>query len=97
LPLRAIREQVSSAIELVVHMDRLRDGTRRVTQATEVQGMEGDTILLQDLFIFDQTGIHNGRVIGTLRATGLRPHFADKFIANSIELPAGTFEAGMTL
>jgi pilus assembly protein CpaF len=97
LPLRAIREQVSSAIELVVHMERLRDGTRRVTQVTEVQGMEGDTILLQDLFVFDQTGIHNGRVIGTLRATGLRPHFADKFVANSIELPAGIFEAGMTL
>jgi pilus assembly protein CpaF len=97
LPLRAIREQVSSAIELVVHMDRLRDGTRRVTQVAEVQGMEGDTILMQDLFIFDQTGIQNGRVMGTLRATGLRPRFAEKFTANSIELPAGIFDAGMTL
>ena len=97
LPLRAIREQVSSAIELVIHMERLRDGTRRVTQVTEVQGMEGDTILMQDLFVFEQTGIHNGRVIGTLRATGLRPRFADKFTANSIEVPTGLFEAGMTL
>ena len=97
LPLRAIREQVSSAIELVVHMERLRDGTRRVVQVAEVQGMEGDTILMQDLFVFEQTGIQNGRVMGTLRATGLRPRFAEKFAANSIELPAGIFEAGMTL
>ena len=97
LPLRAIREQVSSAIELVIHMERLRDGTRRVTQVTEVQGMEGDTILMQDLFMFDQTGIVNGRVVGALKSTGLRPRFADKFEINSITLPAEIFNTGATL
>mgnify|MGYP001045605955 FL=1 len=97
LPLRAIREQVSSAIELVIHMERLRDGTRRVTQVTEVQGMEGDTILLQDLFIFDQTGIVNSRVVGALKSTGLRPRFADKFAINNIILPVDIFDTGTTL
>jgi pilus assembly protein CpaF len=97
LPLRAIREQVSSAIELVIHMERLRDGTRRVTQVTEVQGMEGDTILMQDLFMFDQTGIVNGRVVGSLKSTGLRPRFADKFEINNIQLPVEIFNTGATL
>jgi len=97
LPLRAIREQVSSAIELIVHMERLRDGTRRVVHVAEVQGMEGETILMQDLFLFDQTGIQNGRVIGSLKATGLRPRFAEKFAINNIELPADIFNVGMTL
>jgi pilus assembly protein CpaF len=97
LPLRAIREQVSSAIKLVIHMERLRDGTRRVTQVTEVQGMEGDTILMQDLFMFDQTGIQNGRVMGALKSTGLRPRFADKFAINNITLPVDIFDTGATL
>ena len=93
LPLRAIREQVTSAIDLVVHMERLRDGTRRVIKVSEVQGMEGDSILMQDLFFFEQTGIKNSRVIGTHKTTGLRPQFAEKFVLNSIELPASIFEA----
>lgn len=97
LPLRAIREQVSSAIELVIHMERLRDGTRRVVQVTEVQGMEGDTILMQDLFVFDQTGIVNSRVVGALKSTGLRPRFADKFAINNIILPVDIFDTGTTL
>ena len=97
LPLRAIREQVSSAIELVIHMERLRDGTRKVVHVAEVQGMEGDTILMQDLFLFDQTGIQNGRVIGSLKSTGLRPKFAEKFAINNIELPIEIFNVGMTL
>ncbi len=94
LPLRAIREQVSSAIDLIIHMDRMRDGTRKVVHVAEVQGMEGDTILMQDLFLFDQTGIQNGRVIGTLKSTGLRPSFAEKFAVNNIELPPEIFSAG---
>lgn len=94
LPLRAIREQVSSAIELIIHMERLRDGTRRVVHVSEVQGMEGDTILMQDLFLFDQTGIQNGRVIGSLKSTGLRPSFAEKFAINNIELPSEIFNIG---
>ena len=97
LPLRAIREQVSSAIELIIHMERMRDGTRKVVHVAEVQGMEGDTILMQDLFLFDQTGIQNGRVIGSLKSTGLRPRFAEKFAINNIELPQEIFNVGMTL
>ena len=97
LPLRAIREQVSSAIELIVHMERMRDGTRKVVHVAEVQGMEGDTILMQDLFLFDQTGVQNGRVIGSLKSTGLRPKFAEKFAINNIELPSEIFNVGMTL
>ena len=97
LPLRAIREQVSSAIELVVHMERMRDGSRRVVHVAEVQGMEGDTVLMQDLFVFEQTGIQNGRVIGSLKSTGLRPRFVDKFAINNIELPSEIFSSGATL
>jgi pilus assembly protein CpaF len=91
LPLQAIREQVSSAVELVVHMDRMRDGARRVVQVSEVQGMEGSSIVMQDLFVFEQTGFQAGRVLGALKPTGLRPKFADKFELNSIQLPAGIF------
>jgi len=97
LPLRAIREQVSSAIELIIHMERLRDGTRRVVHVSEVQGMEGDTILMQDLFLFDQTGIQNGRVLGALKSTGLRPKFAEKFAINNIELPSDIFNVGTAI
>jgi pilus assembly protein CpaF len=97
LPLRAIREQVSSAIELVIHMERMRDGTRKVVHVAEVQGMEGDTILMQDLFLFEQTGIQNGRVIGALKSTGLRPKFSEKFAVNNIDLPIEIFNLGMTL
>jgi pilus assembly protein CpaF len=97
LPLKAIREQVASAIDLVIHMERMRDGTRKVVHVTEVQGMEGDSIVMQDLFEFEQTGIQNGRVVGRLKATGLRPKFADKFAINNIELPANTFEAGSAI
>lgn len=97
LPLRAIREQVSSAIELIIHMERMRDGTRKVVHVAEVQGMESDTILMQDLFLFEQTGIQNGRVIGSLKSTGLRPKFAEKFAINNIELPVDIFSAGTTI
>jgi pilus assembly protein CpaF len=91
LPLRAIREQVASSINLLIHLERMRDGTRKVVQVTEVQGMEGDTFTLQDLFVFEQTGISNGRVIGSIRSTGLRPKFSEKFEINSISLPENTF------
>jgi pilus assembly protein CpaF len=72
-------------------MERLRDGTRKVVQAAEVQGMEGDSIVMQDIFKFNQVGIHNARVLGKLEPTGLRPKFVDKFVANAIELPADVF------
>jgi pilus assembly protein CpaF len=93
LPLRAIREQIASSIELIVHLDRMRDGTRKVVNVAEVQGMEGDTIVMQDIFFFDQTGYKNGRVIGKLRSTGLRPSFTDRFTVNNIVLPETIFEA----
>ena len=97
LPLKAIREQVASAIELVIHMERMRDGTRKVTQVAEVQDMEGDSVVMQDLFTFDQTGIQNGRVVGSLKSTGLRPKFSDKFAVNNIDLPAEVFESGLAV
>jgi pilus assembly protein CpaF len=91
LPLQAIREQIASAIDLVVHLDRMRDGTRKVVKVSEVQGMEGKSVVMQDLFIFTQTGFQSGRVIGALKSTGLRPKFADKFEVNNIEMPDGVF------
>jgi pilus assembly protein CpaF len=92
LPLKAIREQVASAIELIIHMNRMRDGTRKVTQVSEVQGMEGDSIVMQDIFVYEQTAFQNGRVIGQLKSTGLRPKFAEKFAVNNIVIPPNIFE-----
>ena len=81
LPLRAIREQAASAIDLVIQVQRMRDGSRRVTQVTEVIGMEGDVVILQDAFVFDhsQGPDHDGRPRGEVRPTGLRPRFLDRF------------------
>ena len=93
LPVRAIREQVASALDLVVHQTRLRDGTRRVVQVTEVVGMEGDVITLQDLFTFDFRAGQDelGRFRGGLRSTGLRPKFLDKLTDAGIAVAPGTF------
>ncbi|HAF49226.1 MAG TPA: type II secretion system protein E [Anaerolineaceae bacterium] len=92
LPLKAIREQVSSAIELVVHLERLKDGSRKIVNVSEVQGMEGDTIVMQDLFVFQYADFKNGRVQGKLVPTGLRPRFLEKFTANGIDMPDSIFE-----
>jgi pilus assembly protein CpaF len=94
LPIRAIREQISSAVDLVVHQERMRDGTRKIVAITEVTGMEGDIITMTDLFIFEQSGYENGHVIGRLRPTGLRPKFMDKIEASGINLPPSVFGAG---
>ncbi len=93
---RAIREQVASAINLIMHQARLRDGSRRVTHVTEVVGMEGDVITLQDVFIFDyKAGVdEQGRVRGTLQPTGLRPYFLDKLKDRGIDLPMSLFFPG---
>ena len=92
LPVRAIREQIASAVDLIVQQSRLRDGSRKITHLTEVQGMEGDIITLQDIFVFDQTGCdEQGKVIGRVRPTGIRPKFLDKLTANGINLPNETF------
>jgi pilus assembly protein CpaF len=97
LPVRAIREQISSALELVCHLERLRDGTRKVTHVSEIQGMEGDIITMTDIFVFEQTGLEDGRVIGRLRPTGLRPKFMDKIETSGIHLPASIFGVGERL
>lgn len=94
LPVRAIREQVSSAIDLVVHQERMRDGSRKITNITEVSGMEGDVITTTDIFVFEQTGMENGKVLGRLRSTGLRPKFMDKIEAAGIHLPPSIFGVG---
>ncbi len=94
LPVRAIREQIASAIDLVIHQERMRDGTRKVVKITEVSGMEGDVITMTDIFSFEQTGYEEGKVIGRLRPTGLRPKFIDKIEAAGIHLPATIFGIG---
>jgi len=94
LPQRAIREQAASAIDLIIQQSRLKDGTRRITHITEVCGMEGDIITLQDLFLFDfKAGVdERGKFQGTLRSTGLRPQFTDRLVDLGIPMPAGLFE-----
>jgi pilus assembly protein CpaF len=94
LPIRAIREQISSAIDLVVHQDRMRDGSRKIVNITEVTGMEGDVITMTDVFLFDLTGYENGKVVGRLRPTGLRPKFMEKIEAAGIHLPPSIFGIG---
>ncbi|MGC8877977.1 MAG: CpaF family protein [Anaerolineae bacterium] len=91
LPVRAIREQIASAVDLIIHQERMRDGSRKVVQITEVQGMEGDVIVLSDIFQFEQQGIENGRVIGRLKPTGIRPKFIEKIEAANIHLPPHIF------
>jgi pilus assembly protein CpaF len=91
LPLRAIREQTASAVDLIVHQNRLKDGTRKIVSITEVQGMEGDVIVMQDVFTFEQTGVNEGKIEGRLKPTGIRPKFVEKFEAAGIHLPPDTF------
>jgi pilus assembly protein CpaF len=97
LPLRAIREQIASAVNLIVHISRLRDGTRRVTHITEVQGMEGDVVTLQDAFVFDYSaGVDaNGRFLGKPVPTGVRPRFTDRFAELGISISPAVFGAPM--
>jgi len=96
LPIRAIREQMASAIDVIVQIARLRDGSRRITHITEVQGMEGEVITLQDVFLFDfSAGVDdNGRYRGVLKPTGIRPKFAEKLTAEGIRLGPETFQPG---
>ncbi len=94
LPVRAIREQISSAIDLIVHQARMRDGSRKITHISEVTGMEGDVVTMTDIFIFEQTGFEAGKVVGRLRPTGLRPKFMDKVEAAGLHLPASVFGIG---
>ena len=96
-PERAIREQISSAIDLIIHQARLRDGSRKITYITEVQKMEGTTITTQDIFRFEQTGFDsNGKILGHFVPTGLQPSFLEKFEVSGIKLPDGFFTAAGT-
>ena len=95
LPVRAIREQIASAVALIVQQDRLKDGTRKITNVTEVQGMEGDVIVLQDIFTFPQTGVENGKIVGRMKPTGIRPKFIHRFEVHNIYLPPNIFGAGI--
>lgn len=78
LPLRAIREQVASAINLIVHVQRMRDGSRKIVQVSEISGMEGDTVLMQDIFLFKELGMRDDKMLGRLEPTGVRPKFSDR-------------------
>jgi pilus assembly protein CpaF len=92
MPLRTIREQIASAVDLIVHTARLKDGSRKVMNIAEVYGIEDDMILTQDIFLFEQTGVdEHGKIVGELRPTGERPTFMPKFRANGITLPEGEF------
>ncbi len=91
LPLRAVREQIAAAFDVIVHLDRLVDGCRKVVRISEVQGMEGDVIVMQDIFRYLQTGVQNGKVEGYFTATGIRPKFMDKIEAAGISLPPTMF------
>jgi pilus assembly protein CpaF len=91
LPMRAIREQIASAVDVIVHTARLRDGSRKVVSITEVYGVEDDDILTQEIFKFEQTGMVDGKIQGSLRPTGIRPTFMPMFKIRGIELPPGEY------
>jgi pilus assembly protein CpaF len=94
LPVRAIREQIAGAVDVICQQARMRDGSRKVVTITEVSGMEGDVITMTDIFVFEQTGMENGRIVGRTRPTGLRPKFMDKIEAAGIHLPPSIFGIG---
>jgi pilus assembly protein CpaF len=91
LPLKVVRAQVASAIELIIQQARLRDGSRKVINITEVQGMESDVIVLSDIFVFKEKGMEDGRVMGDLVPTGIRPKFTEKLEVAGFHLPADVF------
>src|SRR5207245_131845 len=93
IPESAIRRQISSAIDVVVQVSRLSDGTRKVVSLAEITGMEGEVVTMQDIFVFRKRGIReNGEVIGEFMATGVRPKFAEKLLVTGIQLPSSMFE-----
>ena len=91
MPLRAIREQIASAVDLIVHTARLKDGTRKIVNITEIYGIEDDEILTQDIFAFEQTDFRDGKIIGELKPTGVRPTFMPQFAKNGVKLPPDQF------
>lgn len=94
LPMRAIREQIAAAVHMICHQDRLRDGSRKITRITELQGMEGEVVTMSDLFVFEQTGMDGNRIVGRIKPTGLRPKNMDKITDAGIQLPPAVFGIG---
>jgi pilus assembly protein CpaF len=93
IPEKAVRQQISSAIDLIVQITRLSDGTRKISSITEITGMEGEVITMQDIFLFDRSGINeDGKVVGRFRATGIRPKCSDRLAASNVRLPTDMFE-----
>jgi pilus assembly protein CpaF len=98
IPEKAVRHQIASALDLVIQVTRLSDGTRKVTSVTEITGMEGDVITMQDLFLFDRTGLgEGGRVTGRFRATGIRPKCSELLASSGVHLPVDMFEHMKTI
>ena len=90
---RSIRQQISSAIDLFIQIARFSDGTRRVSAITECVGMEGDLVTMQDIFVFEKTGLtEKGKVTGRFRATGIRPKFYDRLRASGVQIPTSVFQ-----
>jgi pilus assembly protein CpaF len=93
LPERAMRQQISSAIQIVVQQTRLSDGSRKITSVSEITGMEGDVITMQEIFVFEKMGVtQDGKVIGRFRATGVRPKACERLKMSGIHVPADMFE-----
>ena len=97
MPVRAIREQIAGAIDLIIQIARMRDGTRRVIEVTEVQGMEGEVIVTQEIFKFEHAGVKDGKILGKLKPTGIRPKFIEKIEAANIFLPPQIFGVDMRM
>jgi pilus assembly protein CpaF len=98
LPEKSMRQQIASAIQIVMQQTRLSDGTRKVTSISEITGMEGDIITMQEIFVFEKMGVSpEGKVIGRFRATGVRPKCAERLKMSGILLPADMFEGVMEI
>jgi pilus assembly protein CpaF len=91
LPQRAIREQIASAVHVIIQLERLTDGSRKIVKVCELTGMEGDVITMSDIFVFQQQGIREGKVVGRIVPTGIRPRFLEKLQQNNINLPPAVF------
>jgi pilus assembly protein CpaF len=98
MPIKAMRQQIASAVDLIVQANRLQGGPRKVTHITEVLGMEQDTIIMQDIFKYVQEGVdENGRCVGHFLSTGIRPSFMDRLESNGVRLPASAFRERVML
>jgi pilus assembly protein CpaF len=98
LPSAAMREQISAALDIIIHVTRMADGTRRVVGVSEIVGMEQDVVAMQDIFVFRKTGLsEEGRVLGQYMATGIRPKFADRLAVSGVPISADLFREGRVI